>query len=77
MVYDIHFYNISKINETLLSLDGNINIFRCYNNDPIDCIRLNMCMYFVKLEEYWVPVNPIPQFVEFKEQNACTQQAVL
>lgn len=62
----------SKINETLLSIDGDIDIFRLYSQEKTvngNCIRLNTRMYFVKLGKYWTPVNPIPRFVEFNEEK--------
>jgi len=62
-------YSISEINETLLSVDGCINIFKCYKGKHVTgyCIKLNICTYFVKLGKYWAPVNPIPQFTFFEK----------
>ena len=62
---------ISKISETLLSIDGGINIFRFYTHGKTvtgNCIKLNMRIYCVQVGKYWIPVNPVPRFVQFSEQ---------
>ena len=62
-------YKTLKINETVLAIESNMNIFRfCTGISPKDeCIKLNIRMYFVKMGQYWAPVNHIPQFKELIE----------
>ena len=57
---------ISKVNETFQSVESNVSIFRLTEKSfKIECVNLNIRMYFVKLGKYWAPVNSISQFAEF------------
>ena len=63
------YHCISKINETLMTVNSGMNIFRYYNGKPKEsyCIKLNIHMYCIKLGKYWAPVNTVPKFMEFIE----------
>jgi hypothetical protein len=57
--------SFSKINETLYSVKGRMNILKGYmKGKSVEgyCVQLYLETYFVKLGKYWSPINPIPRF---------------
>ena len=71
-------YCISEINETLLTVEGDVDIFRyCVENpDAGNCLTLNVCMYFIKLGKYWAPVNSVPQVTYTYTPSSVTREKI-
>lgn len=63
--------DISKISETLMLVNGNMDILKFYSKGKKvegNCIILNISTYFAKIGKYWMPVNPVPRFKEIIEK---------